>query len=349
MESQQPSMLLGGDVQSLNLVPRGVQDLLPQATATGLCPGPTDGALSYAWVLHHQALLVWRVEDGVHASVRRLQLPGPVAGCIHVQILSRGNTAPLTVVVCTSSGLLAVWLDAQLLGAPYAQQIAVHAPAASEGGNGDGSTQQDAVSALAACAADSATSGPGFMAVIGAVDGSLHLYHGSARGVFPRQFFRPAGAASGAAADARGGSRRRSAGLLGVLGGVLQSAYNEAFDPLHKVQRRTASALPALGLALLPLGGAAAASGAGGRWRLLVLTQEALDCWLVGASGGRAAGEEHVWSYNLHGVLSSELQATALQVRLKTTSSVLCGCTWCHATSCNARTHATCMPDKAGM
>jgi hypothetical protein len=94
--------------------------------------------------------------------------------------------------------------------------------------------------------------------------------------------------------------------MFGALGSVVKALYSEAFDPLHTVQRSSASAMAALQLQLLPLGG--------GRWKLLVLTPEALDCWLLGALAGNHSSEQLLWSYNLYHVLSGSLLARELTV-----------------------------------
>jgi hypothetical protein len=315
-------------LESAHLLPRSVHDLLLDATAAGLC-GPTchgsgeaPSGSTYGWVLHRGSLLVWRAEDDLQATMRRLALPSAPSGRVFVEVLPHAGSSALTVVLCTGGGLLCVWLDANFFAPPYTQQLFVSAGAS--GGGAGAPPPGDAVTALAASTVDAAGA-PGFVAVVGTADGALHLYHGSQAGIFPRQFHAPAGPAgpaaaaragdgggeAGGGAGAGGGGSGAGGGLLGSLGGVVKALYSEAFDPLYRVLRPAASRLPARALALLRAGGAGAAGGA---WRLLALTGDALDCWALGAANAASAADERLlWSYNLAGVLLEELRATKLE------------------------------------
>lgn len=274
--------MLGSDVLQAHLVPRAVNDVLATAINAG-CTQSID--VTFGWALHHQSLLLWKVEEGLHAAVRRLQLPQPVSDRAFVEVVAHASSTAVTVVVCTASGQLCVWLDANFISQPYTQQLFT----ASE----DQDSQHDVIKALAACAADQGST-PGFLAVIGTADGALHMYHGSQQGIFPRQFYKPAKPTAG------------TGSFLTKSLNIAKSLYHDAFDPLYKVQRQAPSSLPAIRLQLLPV--------AAGRWRLLVMTPEALDCWLLGSGAGQYASEQLLWSYNLHGVLSSELHAQELQL-----------------------------------
>jgi hypothetical protein len=202
-----------------------------------------------------------------------------------VEIMPHSNSTAVTVLLCTGSGQLCVWLDANFPAPPYSQRVCVSA--------NRGTSESAVISALAASPADSGSS-LGFLAVVATADAALHLYHGTQNGIFPRQFYTPTAAAG------------PKPGMFGALGSVVKALYSEAFDPLHNVQRSSASAMAALQLQLRPLGG--------GRWKLLVLTPEALDCWLLGALAGNHSSEQLLWSYNLYHVLSGSLQARELTV-----------------------------------
>ncbi|KIZ06100.1 hypothetical protein MNEG_1855 [Monoraphidium neglectum] len=258
--------------------------------------GGSGVSSTYGWVLHRGSLLVWRVEDDLQATVRRLQLPQAPTGRVFVAVVPHAGSSSLTVALCTAAGLLCVWLDANFFAPPYTQQLFVGA------GADDGDATPGVVAAMAAAAADAAGA-PGFLAVISTADGALHLYHGSQKGIFPRQFHRPS-AAGGGDGSTGGGSGTGGAGaggasaLLGSIGGVVKALYSEAFDPLYRVQRPSASRLPARQLLLLRAG----AGGGGAAWRLLALSAEALDCWALGAANAASAADERlVWSFNLRG------------------------------------------------
>lgn len=274
--------MLRADVVQAHILPRGVSDVVGEASAAGCSRGYSS---TYGWALHRQTLLLWKVDDGLQASVRRLHMPELPSGRCFVEIMPHSNSTAVTVLLCTGSGQLCVWLDANFPAPPYSQRVCVSANAAT--------SDNAVICALAASPADSGSS-LGFLAVVATADAALHLYHGSQNGIFPRQFYTPTAAAG------------PKPGMFGALGSVVKALYSEAFDPLHNVQRASASAMAALQLQLLSLGG--------GRWKLLVLTPEALDCWLLGALAGNHSSEQLLWSYNLHHVLSGSLQARELTV-----------------------------------
>jgi hypothetical protein len=134
------------------------------------------------------------------------------------------------------------------------------------------------------------SSGMEFAAVIATADASLHFCKGTQSLIFTRQFHQPPITAN------------KHAGMLGSLVGALRETYSEAFNPLHNVQRSSPSSMAALQLQLLQLDGSS--------WKLLVLTPESLDCWLVGGRGPAAP----LWCYNLQGVLLDALDAKQLSV-----------------------------------
>lgn len=274
--------MLRADVVQAHIPPKTVQDVLAEDSATGFSRG---SIASYGWVLQRQTLLLWRVVDAQAASVRRLHLSYPPSGRVFVEVIPHSNSTAVTVVLCTGSGQLYVWLDANYPVETYRQTLAVSA---------NSSTSPDVViCGLSASPADVGMS-LGFMAVVATADGALHLYHGSQNGIFPQQFYKPTTAAA------------PRAGMFGTLGSVVKALYSEAFDPLHNVQRSSASAMAALQLQLVQLDS--------NRWKLMVLTAEALDFWLLGTISGQNSTEQLLWSFNLHGVLSGTLQARELSL-----------------------------------
>lgn len=270
-----------GDALDVHLVPPALWDVLPQASAAGC---QHAGGRSVAWILHRQTLLLWTVGDTDSAQVKRLVLTQPVSGALHVEVVTRPASSVITVLACSSQGLLHVWLDASFLSSPHCEQLACFEGGADAGG--------DVVTAIAAAAADQGTT-PGFMAVVSTADGALHLYHGTSRGIFPRRFH-----------SGTPGSASRQHGLLGTLGTVVKAMYSEAFDPLASTRRMAASSLPACRM-LMTL-------TRSGSWRLYVLTREALDCWQLGAGSGNSTTEQLLWSFSLAGLLVPQLSADSL-------------------------------------
>eukprot|EP00878_Enallax_costatus_P017252 GHUV01018115.1.p1 GENE.GHUV01018115.1~~GHUV01018115.1.p1 ORF type:complete len:398 (+),score=105.78 GHUV01018115.1:253-1446(+) len=274
--------MLRADVVQAHIPPKTVQDVLGDDSASGFSRGYP---VTYGWTLQRQTLLLWKVEDGLTASVRRLHLSDPPSGRLFVEVIPHSSSTAVTVVLCTGGGQLYVWLDANYPVETYKQTLAVSA---------NSSTSPDSIiCGLSATPADVGTS-LGFMAVVATADAALHLYHGSQNGIFPRQFYKAAAATA------------VRAGMLGTLGSVVKALYSEAFDPLHNVQRSSASAMAALELQLLQLDS--------NRWKLMVLTPDALDCWLLGTISGQNSTEQLLWSFNLHGVLTSTLQARELSL-----------------------------------
>lgn len=274
--------MLRADVVQAHIPPKTVQDVLGDDSASGLSSGYS---VTYGWTLQRQTLLLWKVEDSLTAAARRLHLSDPPCGRLFVEVIPHSHSTAVTVVLCTGGGQLHVWLDANYPVETYKQTLAVSA---------NSSTSPDTIiCGLSATPADVGSS-LGFMAVVATADAALHLYHGSQHGIFPRQFY------SAAAATVP------RSGMLGAFGSVVKALYSEAFDPLHNVQRSSASAMAALQLQLLQLDS--------NRWKLIVLTPDALDCWLLGTVSGQNSTEQLLWSFNLHGVLTGNLQARELSL-----------------------------------
>jgi hypothetical protein len=222
-------------------------------------------------VLHKQSLLVWKAEDGPAATVRRLTLPQAPSGAAFVEVVPHKQSSALSVIVCTGAGWLYVWLDATFSGDPFSQQLAT----GSEG----------VICALAATAAEAAA-GPGFLAVVATSDAALHMYHGSSSGIFPRQFYNP------------GSSSSTQGGLLHLIG--------TAVDAAKKAQKLAVDMQWVSGIPFLRTSPSTAAATQmqlvqldSSRWRLYVLSGDALDCWLLGTLSGKQSSEQLLWSLSV--------------------------------------------------
>eukprot|EP00775_Hariotina_reticulata_P010954 gene10954-11108_t len=195
--------MLSADLLQAHILPRVVADELPDSAAAGLQRG-------YCWALHRQTLLLWKPEDGLQAAVRRLQLPHAPLGHAFVEVVAHEISTAVTVVLCTGSGQLFVWLDANFPAPPYYECPFTSASS---------STAPDAVvSAMTASSAYS-SSGLEFAAIIATADASLHLCKGTQSLIFTRQFYKPAALAN------------KQAGVLGSLVGALRETYSLA-EPL---------------------------------------------------------------------------------------------------------------------
>lgn len=280
-------LLKGGRLLQASVLPRPVRDVSADSTAQGFAQSAADHP-TYAWLLHRQSLLVWKVDDGTAAVVRRLNLPQRIEGRVFVQVLPQCNSTALTVVVCTGSGGLFVWLDATFAGEPFSQQLFTS--------NAEHESH-DVICALEATPAE-ATAGPGFLAVVATSDAALHLYHGSHSGIFPRQFYNPRK------------STGTHGGVLDMIGAAVGTARKVAVDLQLLAglpfMRTSASTTPALQLQLLPLGG--------GCWKMYVLTHDTLDCWLVGTLSGKQSTEQLQWSYGVYQAVLGKQRAAQSRV-----------------------------------
>ncbi|KAG2439233.1 hypothetical protein HXX76_004595 [Chlamydomonas incerta] len=288
-----------GDTLGAFMLPRAVLELLQQPGGqhqAGVCPDS-----GFAWLLSGPQLFIWRYREGKEARLRVLTLPRAPAPSQPpaVALIAHGSAAggaaagssssglgvagpapaaapaaadgPLSVAVCDADGHLTVWLDAHHLAAPAEQQLlAPPVGAAARQPRGP------LLSAFAAARLDLGA-GPAFLAALSASDGSLHLVQVGSQGIFPKQLWSPPAAPE-------------RPGLVGALGGLLQRAYTDAFDPSARYLRRQPSARPAGRLHL----GAVAGSG-GSHYRLLVLTAESVDCWAI--STGLRPSEALQWSF----------------------------------------------------
>lgn len=280
-------------LQQLHLLPRPVRDVVGDAAAQG-CSATTAGHSTFAWVLHRQSLLVWKAEDGFAATVRRLTLPWAPVGGTFVEVVPQRQSSALTVIVCTGAGWLHVWLDATFGGDPFSQQVV-------KGTDGDDS---NLICALTATAADAGAS-PAFLAVIATTDAALHLYHGSQNGIFPRQFYNPSSAASS------------QGGVFQAITAAVGTARKVAVDYQLLVGiphlRTSASTAAALQLQLLQLDGS--------RWKLLVLSTDALDCWLLGTLSGKQSSEQLLWSLDVYSAVLGRSRVSSQKVLAFTAST----------------------------
>lgn len=202
----------------------------------------------YAWVLSGTKLLIWSYAQGKDASVKVVSCPSAGSQKCFVRVVAKGSA--VSVASCTEDGRLSVWLDAHYLAKPIEVHPIKSGPEVGE----------PVVAAMSAIAAEST----GLIVIITGLEGSVYLCHAIPdQGVInPRKF--NAGTAP---------STHSSLGIVGKVGGLLGAMYAEAFNPLAKVQRSGASQRPAIGLSLQRVDE--------GRYRLLVLSDESLDCWMV--------------------------------------------------------------------
>lgn len=275
-------MPFAGDALALGayMIPRPVLELLQQPVQrpqAGIC-----AEAGFCWVLSGPHLHVWRYADGKDARLRVLTLPRPPppGQPCHVALIahgpSGGSGGAISVAVCTAGGHLTVWLDAHHLAYPSEQQVL--APPRSQ-------QAQRLVTAFAATRLDLG-GGPAFLAAMGTVDGSWHLLQAGPQGIFAKQLACPPAAP---ASEAKG--------LVGALGSALSKAYTDAFDPSAKYLRRAPSQRAALGVSV-----EAVAGGGGQHFRVLLLTDEGIDCWLVGGWVGARTKEREAGTW-LVGVL----------------------------------------------
>lgn len=226
----------------------------------------------YCWVIGPQQLFIWRYQESRDARLRALTLPREVqqaaaassngAPLMWVSILPQAGGGT-TVLLCTESGIMAVWLDTVYLAGATLQHILPS--------NRSTASSPALLTSFAATLLSHDGGGPAFAAVATASDGSWYLLHGGtgSSNVGMRRLNVP-GAAAGAGNGGSGG------GLLGRLGSVVSWGYGEVFDPLRKFMHKAPSNRPALSASL-----AAAPGCAPGQLRVLLLTEQSVDCWLV--------------------------------------------------------------------
>ncbi|EFJ40851.1 hypothetical protein VOLCADRAFT_99306 [Volvox carteri f. nagariensis] len=295
-----------GDTLGAYMLPRVVLELLQQPGGQQQCG--VRGDSGFAWLLSDKQLYVWRYREGKEARLRVLTLPRqPTQPCTvalladSLPLVPSGATATslsaiisphttaaahpgpaaadssLTVAVCDADGRLTVWLDAHHLAAPVEHLLLISPSLTSDTAAAAVGSRPPLVSAFTAARLDLG-SGPAFLATLSAADGSLHLVQGGAQGIFSKQLV----AAPTPAAESRG--------LVGALGSVLSRALTDAFEPSSRYLRKTPAARPAVALHLAP-----AAAGGGLHYRLLVLTQDSLDCWTIRV--GLRPSETLMWSF----------------------------------------------------
>ena len=117
------------DIQSSHLLPRQALDILHQV---GNKQSGVSG--SFAWLLSGDSLHIWRYQEGPDARVRSLIVPLSVAGIdrsslLFVSVLPQPRSSAVTVVICSASGTLAAWMDANYLTEPIVGQIATSSSA----------------------------------------------------------------------------------------------------------------------------------------------------------------------------------------------------------------------------
>ncbi|GLI58606.1 hypothetical protein VaNZ11_000337 [Volvox africanus] len=282
-----------GDTLGAYMLPRTVLELLQQPNGQQQCGVCADSG--FAWLLAGKEVYLWRYREGKDARLRTLTLPGrPVQPCF-VAVLAEGLPSStssgavvsptgltaadcsLMVAVCDANGRLTTWLDAHHLSAPAEHLLS---PCSSSPGLSIPNTDlnQPLVVGFAAARLNW---GPqaGLLVALSAADGSLHLVKVSSNGIVPTQL-----------SGAQGRPMEIRSGLAATWDTVL--GFSRAIsDPNSRYIRKVPAAKPAVALHLAP-----AAWASGMHYRLLVLTEDCLDCWAINA--GVRPAETLQWSFS---------------------------------------------------
>ncbi|KAJ9532125.1 hypothetical protein QJQ45_003830 [Haematococcus lacustris] len=250
------------------IVPRLVQEKLQHGIATSrhATAAGIDGR--WCWVYCHDTVLLWQYQQGADARMRTLRLPPNVTRSsllgIFVSVLVSASDSCLTVLVCTGSGQLVAWLDANNLADPFVHQLTSHLGSPAHGSS-------PAITSFSAAAPAQASS-PGFTAAVCSADGCVFIVEGSPLGLHEQRLSAPP-------------ARPTQSSVLGSLGHVMAWTYSEAFAPGQKFLKTKSSGRPARAVNLV--------SRDMSHLHLLVMTDETLECWLVGGWGGcRRAGQK---------------------------------------------------------
>mmetsp|Transcript_19311 Transcript_19311/g.41732 ORF Transcript_19311/g.41732 Transcript_19311/m.41732 type:complete len:1007 (-) Transcript_19311:157-3177(-) len=252
------------EVQSSYLVPRQVLSILQY-------PGckPITGIVQpggYCWVLYEDQLHFWRYQEAAQSRLRSLRVPAEaarhVSNTAYVSIISPQHSGATTVLLCTPSGHLCVWLDANYLSEPVVHQLL------------PGSVATISVTGFSAHHQTDGASGPAFVAAASCSGGSWVLVHGSSQGIYTRQL-------------GHANPQQEPKGVMGKLGSVISWTYTEAFDPLARLIKKSPSGRPAVAVQSIMIDTT--------HLKVFVLSEVSLDCWLV--TLGLRPAEQLLWSY----------------------------------------------------
>lgn len=249
-------MPLAGNVSASYLVPRPVLEVLqrPAELSAQTRAGVAQGG--FCWVLHGTQLLIWNYREGKDARLRALVLPSEPQGAVYVAIQQRSSA--LTVTCMTGGGKLTVWLDATHLAIPMEQQITCSASSAAP-------ADCALVTAFSACCVDLGDGSPAFIAAAAVSDGSWIMLQCSPSGIFTKHL-----ALSAAGSESRG--------VLGALSSAITWAYTDTFDPCAKFLRKQPAGRPASSVSVEAVDST--------HFRVLLMSPQAVDCWLVRAKTG---------------------------------------------------------------
>ncbi|KAJ9533770.1 hypothetical protein QJQ45_026844 [Haematococcus lacustris] len=261
---------MGSQVLGSYIVPRLVQEKLQHGIATSrhATAAGIDGR--WCWVYCHDTVLLWQYQQGADARMRTLRLPPNVTRSsllgIFVSVLVSASDSCLTVLVCTGSGQLVAWLDANNLADPFVHQLTSHLGSPAHGSS-------PAITSFSAAAPAQASS-PGFTAAVCSADGCVFIVEGSPLGLHEQRLSAPA-------------ARPTQSSVLGSLGHVMAWTYSEAFAPGQKFLKTKSSGRPARAVNLV--------SRDMSHLHLLIMTDETLECWLL--TQGLRPSQQLLWSW----------------------------------------------------
>ncbi|KAJ9533324.1 hypothetical protein QJQ45_026442 [Haematococcus lacustris] len=288
---------MGSQVLGSYIVPRLVQEKLQHGIATSrhATAAGIDGR--WCWVYCHDTVLLWQYQQGADARMRTLRLPPNVTRSsllgIFVSVLVSASDSCLTVLVCTGSGQLVAWLDANNLADPFVHQLTSHLGSPAHGSS-------PAITSFSAAAPAQASS-PGFTAAVCSADGCVFIVEGSPLGLHEQRLSAPA-------------ARPTQSSVLGSLGHVMAWTYSEAFAPGQKFLKTKSSGRPARAVNLV--------SRDMSHLHLLVMTDETLECWLVGGWVGRLQAYSEQWLVPLGWAPASSVLSPAAGPALQLTQGL---------------------------
>lgn len=136
-----------------------------------LCPWCLQAGIAsdsgHCWALSRGRLFIWNYRESRDTRLRSLRLPWPSSpGETHfVSILAQQGSNATKVVLCSSSGMLAVWFDISYLAEPVTHQVL--------------SAQAGQAVVSFSATEPQLAAGPGFAAALVSSDGSVYTVQGS--------------------------------------------------------------------------------------------------------------------------------------------------------------------------
>lgn len=242
-------------VSASHLVPRNVLAVLQQPRSSflsGMCPDS-----GYCWVLEPHTLYVWRYKDSSDTGLITFRLAQPHGPGSSAAVLTQRGSG-ITVLAISAAGCLTTWIDGNSRTQPTVTQTLAGAVSTASASP----LHPVCVTAFTACRAEH-ENGPAFLAAVASSDSSWSLIQGNHANVFAKQLAAPPPPAPA-----------QSRGMLGTLGSVLSRTYQDAFDPSARFVKSAPCGKPALSVKIRPINTT--------NFRILLLTESNLECWLVG-------------------------------------------------------------------